>query len=318
MEKKHLPLCVIIPTMNRPNALYDTLKTMLLNQCIPAQIIIVDQSNVEDYRIENEAVINELRLITNITYLYQEIPCLTKARNYGLMYSEYDIVICSDDDVLVKEDTLMNIYNIMQDGSVAMIGGLDTNMGKSNSRLAYLFGTKSRKKKNIGHVTKSIHGRYPNYVIGEVETEWAMGYFFVIRKSLVQRYNLKWDENLISYGYAEDLDFSYSYYKMVSKDQLRCILTDKVIVTHLATKEWRIPSYHNTLMYIMNREYLSNKHFNKFRYKLIMRWANIGEFLNRLTHNRKPFHIIKAQRFCDKYHKEIKEGNLDTIFGKIM
>ncbi len=317
MEKSQLPICVIIPTMNRPNALFDTVKKMLEYSFIPAQIIIVDQSNVVEHRLGNKKILNDFSEITNITYLYQDKPSLTRARNYGIKYCKYEIVVCSDDDVLVKEDTFKNIFNLMMDDSLSMIGGLDDNMGISNSYLSYIFGTKSRKKKNMGHVTKTIHGRYPNYVRGEVTTEWAMGYFFVIRKSLVERYNLKWDENLISYAYAEDLDFSYSYYKLANKEKLLCILSDKVVVTHLATIEWRIPTYHNTLMYIMNREYLSYKHFNQPFARLITRWANFGEMLNRLAHKRKPFHIIKAQCLCDKYHKDIKKGNLEAVYKKI-
>ena len=41
--------------------------------------------------------------------------------------------------------------------------------------------------------------------------------FLAIKKDIVDEYNLSFDENLISYPCHEDLDFTYSYYKISKK-----------------------------------------------------------------------------------------------------
>ena len=198
----------------------------------------------------------------------------------------------------------------MQNEKIAMIGGIDENTEKSKSKIGYLFGTKSYKLRAVGHVTKSVLGRYPNDVVGEVETQWAMGYFFAIKKSLKDEWNIDWDEKLISYGYPEDLDFSFSYYKKADELGLSCILSDKVKVRHLVSKEYRTASYKSTVMYVINREYLSYKHKMGLFSLIANRWANFGEFLKRILKNNKPFDLVKAQWYCDLHRNDIKKGIL--------
>ena len=124
------------------------------------------------------------------------------------------LLVCSDDDVEVYADTLKNVYDLFQNPQIPMIAGLDDCAAKSTSKIGYLLGTKSFFKRKIGHVTASMLGRFPaQQVKGEVDTQWAMGFFFAVRTPLLKKWNIKWDENLTGYAYAEDLDFSYSYYK---------------------------------------------------------------------------------------------------------
>lgn len=305
-----LAVSVVIPSMNRPDTLMRTIDSFLSQEYIPNQIIIVDQSTDESNRSRYRLIKSRYEDITNTVYVWQDIPSLTKARNYGISYCENDIVICSDDDVLVNKDTILNVYSIMQDASIAMIAGIDENSGSSETNLGYLFGTKSYKKRKIGHVTLSMLGRYPDNIVGEIETEWAMGYFFAIRKSLVEKWELRWDENLASYAYAEDLDFSYSYYKKAKLEGLRCVLNDKVKVKHLVSNEYRVPTQKSTYMYVINRKYLAYKHKMSIVSHLALRWTNFGHFLMRLMKRQRPFDLLKAQIYCDLNRRKIRCGKL--------
>lgn len=311
MAKTVLPISIIIPTLNRPIALQRTINELMSSEYIPSQIIVIDQSeNKMNQKLNKQA----LRICDDIsaTYHYQEPPSSTKARNTGLDLCRNDIVIFSDDDVDVNHDTLINVFRLLSNQKIAMIAGIDENMGISKTMLGYIFGVKSFRKRNIGHVTESIHGTYPNKVTGQVNTQWAMGYFFVCRKSLINKWGIRWDETLTSYAYAEDLDFTYSYYKKAAEENLACVLNDMVKVKHMVSREFRVTSYHSTLMYVMNREYLSYKHYKSIRSRLATRWANIGEFLSRIIKKNHPFYLIKAQFYCDKYRKDIKKGILHT------
>jgi len=225
-------------------------------------------------------------------------------------------VVFSDDDVDVNYETLYEIYRLMSNKNIAMIAGIDENKAISKSKWGYIFGIKSYKKRKIGQVALSMHGSYPNEITGLVDTEWAMGYFFIVRKSFIDKWAIKWDETLTSYSYAEDLDFTYSYYKRANKENLKCVLSDTVKVKHLVSKEWRVASYKSSLMYVINREYLSYKHFKSPLSRIATRWANLGEFFNRIIRRNHPMYIVKAQYFCDKYRSDIKKGNIHTELFK--
>lgn len=314
--KQKLPISVVIPTMNRVKSLQRTVDGILEKKYIPQEIVVVDQSYLKDDIESTKNYINSLKEDITIKYIYQSKPSSTIARNTGFNQCKSDIIVFSDDDVDVNNETFINLYNLMSNEKYAMIAGIDENMYSGNSKIGYILGTKSYKKKDIGHVTKSMLGRYPNKIIGEVETEWAMGYFFVIRKSLSEKWNIKWDENLTSYAYAEDLDYSYSYYKKAKQEGLECILSDKVKVKHLVSKEWRVQSFNSTLMYIINREYLSYKHNMGFISRIYTRWTNFSQIIYRILKNQAPKDIIKAQIYCDMYRRDVKNGNLNRNLFK--
>ena len=137
-----------------------------------------------------------------------------------------------------------------------------------------------------------------------------MGFFFVVRKSLLNKWDIKWDEKLISYAYAEDLDFSYSYYKQAKKENLKCIIDSRIKVKHNCSREWRVSSKKSTIMFIINREYLSYKHFNTISSRIRTKWANVGVLIERIIKRNKPVEFLKGMYYCDKYRSDIKKGVL--------
>lgn len=303
-------ISVIIPTMNRPDSLKNTLDHIAKSIRKPSEVIVVDQSTSSEMAELNRKYTEECDNEIISKYLYQSTPSLTKARNYGIRQATQEIIVCSDDDVDVKPDTFELIDNVMTDKSIAMIAGLDTNTKLSNkSKIGYLTGTKSFKKRKIGHVTASVLGRFPTKVTDITETEWAMGFFFVIRKSLQIKWNIWWDEQLISYAYAEDLDFSYGYYKNAKAENMKCIYHPQIIVTHQATKEYRIPSRRSSLMYIINREYLSYKHFPGYS-RVASRWTNFWRIITAIKKPQQMKNLLEGQIKADLYRKELRQGRL--------
>lgn len=306
---KIIPISVIIPTMNRPETLESTLECIFSYDFIPNEVIIVDQSqNIKSVR-ENKRIVEKY---SNVFLIYQEIPSLTKARNIGMKYVNNEIIIFSDDDVEIYKDTIYTIYNLMQNKSIAMIAALDDNLKESRSVMGYFFNTKSFIKRKKGHVTLSMLGRYPYNVQQLVETEWAMGYYFVIRKSLIDKWAIKWDEKLTSYAYAEDLDFSYSYYKNCKKEGLHCVLSENIHVKHLASKEYRIPSKKSWYMYVINRTYLSYKHNMGLISRLAMLWCNIAVALKGDKKSRK--YIFDAMKIVYCNMKKISNGDIANLY----
>lgn len=304
-----IKISVVIPTMNRPETLRQTLDSFFAAALLPDQVIIIDQTAEENKRAEVRRIADSYGKACE--YIYQAEPSSTVARNTGIDRCRNDIIVFSDDDVSVEGGTLQSVADIMTDTTVSMIAGINKNDGFSTSKIGYLFGKKSRKKRNIGHVTAAMLGRFPEQkVSGQVKTEWAMGFFFAVRRSLVEQWGLRWDEALTSYAYAEDLDFSYSYYKYSEKENYRCILDERVAVEHRVSTEWRVPSGKSTRMYVINRTYLSYKHQMGVGSRWLVRWCHVGDFIERLLKKARPFDILAAQRLCDKHRKEIAAGAL--------
>lgn len=154
----------------------------------------------------------------------------------------------------------------------------------------------------------SMLGRFPVSVPDNIETEWAMGFFFAVRRSLVIRWNLLFDEKLTGYAYAEDLDFTYTYSKKAKSEGMHCIFNPHVIVNHLGSKEHRIPSETTIFMYVINRKYLSYKHNKRLVSRLATRWANFGMVLMNLNNIKIAKLYLKAQVRCDHDRKKLRCG----------
>ena len=298
MSDADVRISVIIPTMNRPQTLLRTLRSFASGSRVPDQVVVVDQSADPATRGENRAALESCAGGFETEYLHQELPSLTRARNLGAAAAKYDTLIMSDDDVDLEPDTVANVYDLMRRPELALIAGLNLDSGPAhfNRVLGKIFMTHSWRSREGGYVTASMLGRYPERIDRELPTEWAMGYFFVIRRSLAARWGVEWDEKLVKYAYAEDLDFSMGYCRHAAQEGLECILTPRVAVHHLVSGEWRTPSYEATLFYIRNREYLRRKHRPGMFSWFAVRWTNCGMLLMRLLKRQGAGDFLRAWR----------------------
>lgn len=301
-------ISIVIPTMNRLDSLKRTISYITKGTILPKEIIVVDQTQDLQTVEATRAFLRKLNI--EHIYLHQEEPSLTKARNLGMKHVSGDLVIQMDDDVDIKTDTLAIINNIFADNDISMLAGLDEKTyHESQSMIGYLFLKKNWFKRKIGHVTLSMYGRFPSTLKSNTQTEWAMVFFSVYRTQYINKWNIKWDEKLKSYAYAEDLDFSYSYFKHSQKEKLKCIISNQVIVRHNVTQEWRIPSQKHSHMIIQHREYLRYKyHHNSILSILATNYSDFGEYLRRILYHEAPSEWIKGLIIKNKNLKSIHEG----------
>lgn len=303
-----MEMSVIIPTYNRSDSFQDTLRYIENSLVYPSEILIIDQTQDREKRDRIENICKDSFL--NIRYFHRNVPSLTSARNFGLSVASHDIIVCMDDDVRIQSNTLGNVLELFADQSISLIAGIDLNSGKTDSKLGYLFGRKNYFRRTQGHVTAGVYGRLPQTTDRQVNTEYAMGYFFCFRKHLALEWELGWDEKFSSYAFPEDLDFSYRYYLKSKENQLRCVVDPQVSVYHMRSIEWRETSKFVTYMMVINREYLSYKWKWPMWTRLVTRWANFGLFLQRLKEKDRPLDVIEAQIVCDLHRREIKNGRL--------
>lgn len=277
-DARILPLTVVIPTLNRPSVLLATVQSYYAGEFVPAEIIVVDQSaavtRLGEIEVPPGAGLRVIRI---------DEPSSTRSRNVGARASRYDVILFSDDDVLINDESMCILMEQMRDKTIALVAGVDISdngiygpshiSGPAQNFAGVLLGLKKPWKKT-GYIVKSnMRGRYPSPVCKVVSTEWAMGYFMCVRRSLMEHWNIWFDEHLQRYAYAEDLDFSMRYCSAAAKDGLRTLLDPNIYVYHLASKEWRTPSDEAVQYFVNNRRYLSKKLFPKrWWYRIAMRW----------------------------------------------
>lgn len=294
--------------MNRLDSLKRTFSYMEKSKLLPDEIIIVDQTQEKEIASKIENLCSEVHL--NTRYFWNSEPSLTKARNTGFALTQGDVVVFMDDDVDVREDTFVNVKELFKNENLVMAGGV--NEQEDISKLSYrsvLFGLTSFAKRRIGHVTPSIYGRFPIECAEETPSEWAMGFFFAVRKSAVEGWNLQFDEHLKYYAYAEDLDFSYSLYLKAKKENKSTIVSTKLTVRHNVSKEYRIPTQKQTYMMILHRRYIGAKLMAGWKSRILCLWSDLGTFLYRLTRKEPALDIVRAYVFYLTHRKDIVEGN---------
>lgn len=94
---KTLAISVIIPTLNRPKALLDTLEDLNRQTRRPDEIIVVDQSHDDGGHLIDQSP--AMAHIANLRYLQQSVPNAQKARNWAICEAHCDVLLLLDDDL---------------------------------------------------------------------------------------------------------------------------------------------------------------------------------------------------------------------------
>ena len=258
---------------------------------------------------------------SNFFLLRSDKPSSTKARNIGIQKSKNDIILFSDDDVLVDPDTVKLFYETMKKSQIALCAGVSVGDRQiRKSLLRKIFGTVVGMQclwKKGGYIVKhTMRGRYElNDKQNIYNTDWAMGYFFGVKKSLLDKWSINFDEKLIEYAYAEDLDFSLRYCRCAKQEKLGCILNQEIYIKHLATQEWRIPSKKAMYFLVANRLYLFYKNFPGYNL-LPMVWNN---FCYSFMLGKKEGKIFrKISRICMNNIEQLKDGKIEGVYRSII
>ncbi len=254
-----IPASIIIPTLNRSLALYETLTSLFNCTNIPDEVIIVDQS-------DDSTTENMLKSFSQYNIIYKKIEkkTLTGARNIGIKLATNDILIFCDDDVTFFEDTIGNVYEYMAREDIALIGAHDKKFMKSvgflHWLLAGMFDFRALTKYKVAAATPVLTGIFPGKIKHKNPAEWAMGFCFSVKKHLLQKWNVFFDETLEKYAYGEDFDFSCRYCMAAKKVGLDTFYSNKVYVTHRESLEYRFPNENVLFWYTANRLYFADKY----------------------------------------------------------
>lgn len=115
---------VIICTYNRANSLaqtLDSLQCMTIPSGLNWELILVD-NNSKDH---TKQVVEEFAPIMRqpLEYVFEQHPGLSQARNTGIAHAKGNLIIFTDDDVLVDKDWLSKIVEAFEDYDCIAVGG---------------------------------------------------------------------------------------------------------------------------------------------------------------------------------------------------
>lgn len=91
------PTSLIVCSRNRPDMLLEAIRSILAGEEVPAEIIIVDQSDAPDERLKSLQTDRPCA----IRYLWTQTIGLSRANNHGIACAQYDRIAFTHDDVTV-------------------------------------------------------------------------------------------------------------------------------------------------------------------------------------------------------------------------
>lgn len=263
----NLNYSIIVPTCNRQTDLARLIDSILRQSILPAEVIIVDQSDDDETKKYMESCRNQL--ITNshninFIYIYQAKKSSVSARNKGIAIARGQIISFLDDDVVLFEDYYEKVLHCFNNDKI--IGGLSGNIiienklknckGKFRKILSKVFLIDNFKgKMTVSGFGYPIHG-FEGENERPIQVEMLSGCNMNFRKELLK--NDKFDEWFTGYSFREDVEFSY---RMSKKTILKMIPEAKLY--HNYSKSNRMDIQDQKMMEIKNCYYIYNKYMKK-------------------------------------------------------
>lgn len=115
----NIKISAVIPTINRTSELIGAVESLLKQNRVPFEIIVMDQNNPS-----NEILDDYLKTKPQVKHLRNLEP--GHARNYNkcLAAATGDVVLFLDDDIIAREDLIENLTNIYQEDKSRRIAGV--------------------------------------------------------------------------------------------------------------------------------------------------------------------------------------------------
>lgn len=198
-----LKLSVVFPTRNRPDDMGKAIASILTQQRLPDQIIVVDQSSDEKTRLITETALTGVPL--KLTYIHDPtIAGLVAAKQVGTIQAIGDLVLFLEDDVVIEPEYLAEMERGFRDHPT-MLGccGVVTNMPKLPALYGVLFHLFHRgifRDPRVG-----IYGLADHYSIGLIPSRALSGGLSAWRREIFS--SIEFDV-ANEFHMLEDIDFS--------------------------------------------------------------------------------------------------------------
>jgi GT2 family glycosyltransferase len=251
---------VIVPTYNREEILCKTIEQLISQNYGNYELIIVDQTLNHQPEtllfIENNR--NKMRFYSIAS------PGLPNARNFGVSVARGDIIIFSDDDVILGKDWIRSHVRNFSKPQIGGVAGRVLEIGQGIEKI-----------ERIGQITS--WGRVIGNRNSSVRTkvQWASGGNSSFRRDLILEAG-GFDENFKGNAIFEDVDFSFRLRKL----GYEIIFEPSAEILHLATKRGGCQTRMNDEInyyywFIRNKTLFFLKNFPLIQFPLVF-LANVG------------------------------------------
>jgi GT2 family glycosyltransferase len=320
-----MKVSVVIATYRRASSLGRTLSTIADQQRPPDEIIVIDQSPPEERLSVTVAVEKVVQAGLNARIIWSDVPSSTHARNLGLKAATGDWVIFSDDDVDWPASVTGDfVAKIKKSPVLVMLAARDTLTSDQprpfwRRAVAAFFLTNTFRPLRHGKVMACMQARYPQPIVGDMETEWATGYWFAVERGFIAANHLQFDEKMSRYAQAEDMLFSHQVYVAASRSGRRCAVSEDIAVAHLVSQEWREPDSFADLCGAWNRIYIASRLRTGigFWFSLgAIYWAAIYQTLVRVARGRGWFGHLRAYGIALGHLGEIRDGRFNRLYAR--
>ncbi len=309
-------ISVIIPTYNRSKDLDETLKNLTLFSKKICQVIIIDQSKNNESR---KIVSKYAKSISNIEYIYSSVPSITIARNLGVnkLSNKTRLVCFIDDDVTLDKNYFEEILKIFNNysGAKAVAGYVPSPELRKMPfievflrRLFFIsFGEKDRAR-----MISAYGNTYPSTLTKVINSHWIPGVNMVYKREIFKEQ--QFDENLLGYTVAEDIDFSYRIFKKYPQS---VFITPYAKLIHRVSNVERAPTAKMSYINQVDHFYFQYKNMVGLKQKFIFEWSLLGIAILRglkmlITRRKEDYLKLKyfliSLKYCLIERNKIKKG----------
>lgn len=297
--------------------------TIIAQSRRPEEVVVVDQSPDSERAAVEEVIRQALQSGLFVRLIYCPQPSSTRARNLGLAYSSGDWVIFSDDDVDWQADAVERLHlKVAASPELVMVAARDSCMpGKAQPFwrriFAAFFLTNTFPNLKKGKVLACMQARYPMPIVGDMETEWAMGFWFAAERNFISAHQLSFDERMTRYAQAEDMLFTHQLYAKAQLSGRRCVVSEDIVVAHLVSKEWRESNTFADLCNAWNRIYIASILRTGFGFWLSLAaiyWAAVHQVLIRMIFGRGWLGHLRAHAVALANLPAIRAGDFERLY----
>lgn len=319
-----MKLSVVIATYRRASSLGRTLGTIAAQRRLPDEVIVVDQSPDGERRAVEAVVRTSAQAGLAVRLLWSAVPSSTHARNLGLDSATGDWVVFSDDDVDWPPSVTADfIAKVGAAPDLAMLGARDARTSSLprpvwRRIISALFLADVLLPLRRGKVLACMQARYPQPIVGDMETEWATGYWFAVDRRFVIERRLRFDEKMSRYAQAEDMLFSHQIYQAAKLTGRRCVVSESIAVDHLVSQEWREPDSFADLCGAWNRIYIASQLRTGTSFWLSLAsiyWAAVHQGLVRIARGRGLVGHLRAYAIAVRHLGQIRSGQFEGLYA---
>jgi glycosyltransferase involved in cell wall biosynthesis len=236
-------ISVIVCTRDRPKDLAALLQTVLHQDYLPLEVIVVDDSPHHSSEIVVNLYSSKFESAgCSLKYVPGSGDGLPAARNLGIKIASGDAILFLDDDTLLSDKNVLRVIAefLGKNSDVLGLQPLITSQNDyiTESKLAnklenaiYKVLMLSYRKDNILAVRRSGANIFPSTLSKVIEAQRLSGCCCCYRREIFSQF--EFDTNLKRWGYMEDLDFSYRVYKKYP-GSLYAIPFTKIVHKHSA------------------------------------------------------------------------------------